>query len=282
MKKILLDVGGTFIKCSDGRSIPVDSNGSRDGIVAAFREACRTDAGSPSDVQLRAAVPGPFDYSGGQFLMRHKFAAVYGEYFADLVGIPRENCRFAHDVNCMLLGECGDGCTVNTALIALGTGLGFAMCVDGKILENELGSPLLSIYNRPFRDGVLEDYASKRGVTRLYLGQFPRQEAVSVQKPFMPREFPEAGAEITVKEIAERARAGEKEAAGAFCRMGEILGETLAPIVKEYRIERLLLGGQISRSADLFIPSLRNELPGLTILGVSDFDNATFNGLKRL
>lgn len=263
--KILLDVGGTFIKCSDGRSIPVDSNGSRDGIVAAFREACRTDAGSPADVQLRAAVPGPFDYAGGQFLMKHKFAAVYGEYFADLVGIPRENCRFAHDVNCMLLGECGDGCTVNTALVALGTGLGFAMCVDGKILENELGSPMLSIYNRPFRDGVLEDYASKRGVTRLWLGQFPKQET-----------------EITVKEIAERARAGEKEAALAFSRMGGILGEILAPIVKEYRIERLLLGGQISRSADLFIPSLRNELPGLAILEVSDFDNATFNGLKRL
>ena len=37
--KLLLDVGGTFIKCSDGRSIPVDSNGSREDIVSAFRKA---------------------------------------------------------------------------------------------------------------------------------------------------------------------------------------------------------------------------------------------------
>ena len=37
--KLLLDVGGTFIKCSDGRSVPVDSQGPASGITASLRAA---------------------------------------------------------------------------------------------------------------------------------------------------------------------------------------------------------------------------------------------------
>lgn len=251
-RKILLDIGGTFIKCSDGRVVPVDSNGTREEISAAFREAV---GGNDT---VCAAVPGPFDYAAGQFLMKHKFAAVYGEFFADVAGLPRENCKFVHDVNCMLLGNRPVG---NTAIIALGTGLGFAMFVDGHLLKNALGSPLVSIFNRPFRDGVLEDYASKRGVLKLY-----------------------GRSDLTVKDVADRAHAGEREALDAFERMGTIIGETIAPIMSEYGIERLLLGGQISRSADLFIRQIRSELPETVhvVEPINDFDNATFNGLETL
>ena len=258
--KLLLDVGGTFIKCSDGRTVPIDSAGSRDHIVAALREVC-TVTGDLRLCKLRAAVPGPFDYATGQFLMKHKFAAVYGEYFADIVGLPRENCKFAHDVNCMLLGEISAdaGESRNTALGALGTGLGFAMYVDGEILENELGSPKVSIFNRPYRDGTLEDYASKRGVLNLY-----------------------GRNDLTVKEIADRAHAGEQKAQEAFRQMGTIIGESIAPILQEYKVERLLLGGQISRSADLFTPALAESLAGIAISPISDFDNTTFNGLRAL
>lgn len=251
-KKILLDVGGTFIKCSDGRSVPVDSNGTREQIVAALREAV-----GDCD-QVRAAVPGPFEYATGHFLMKHKFAAVYDEYFADLVGLPRENCRFVHDVNCMLLGNSP---TCNTAMIALGTGLGFALCVDGQILKNELGGPKVVIYYRPFRDGILEDYASKRGVLRLY-----------------------GRDDLTVKEIADRAHAGEQKAIDAFAQMGTIIGQAISSIMVEYKVERLLLGGQISRSADLFINQIKAELPSIveTVEPIKDFDNTTFNGLSVL
>jgi len=261
MRKILLDVGGTFIKCSDGREIPIDSGGSAEAIISALRSAACTEGADPASVQLRAAVPGPFNYATGQFLMKHKFAAVYGEYFADIVGLPRENCRFMHDVNCMLLGELSKSRNAsNTAMIALGTGLGFAMYIDGDILKSDLGSPKVSIYNRPYRDGVLEDYASKRGVQRL----FGRDD-------------------ITVKEIASLARNGDDKAIRAFSGMGEIIGEAIAPILREHSVRSLILGGQISRSADLFIPSLKGKLPDLdSIKTVSDFENATFNGLEAL
>lgn len=250
MKKILLDVGGTFIKCSDGREIPINSAGTRDEIVASLREAV-----NGCDC-VRAAVPGPTNYGTGQLLMKHKFAALYNEYFQDVIGV--RDCRIIHDVNCMLLGEKPQE---NTAIIALGTGLGFAMYVNGEILKNDLGSPKVSIFNRPFRDGVLEDYVSKRGVLKLY-----------------------GRDDLTVKEIADKAHAGEQKAVDAFARMGSILGEVIAPIMEEYMIETLLLGGQICRSADLFEKQLKASLPSTvtTVRQISDFDNVTFRGLEKL
>ena len=258
MNKILLDVGGTFIKCSDGREIPINSAGTRDEIAASLKEAvAHYDC-------IRAAVPGPFYYADGRFLMKHKFASVYGERFQEIVGV--EDCRFIHDVNCMLLGEMtgGNGKPYGrVAMIALGTGLGFSMSIEGEILKNEIGSPKVSIFNSPYKDGVLEDYASKRGVWKLY-----------------------GDDSLSVREIAQRAVSGEQRAADAFGRMGGIIGEAIAPIMKEYGIECLLLGGQISRSWKLFAPAMEAEMRSLglelKISPISDFDNATFNGLKEL
>lgn len=309
MKTLLLDVGGTFIKCSDGREIPVSSDGSREEISASFAEAvggfCR-DAeagrdGAPGSADSAArdgascnggsstnktvtdgekekqhcgiavAIPGPFDYERGIFLMRHKFSAVYGESFRKLAGVPEGvELRFIHDVNVMLAGEMSDGNGrgfSRAALVALGTGLGFAMSIDGHILKKETGTPLVSIFGLPYRDGILEDYASKRGFLRTF------------------RDFGGQGAG-TVKEMAALASGGDEAAAEAFRRVGETIAGAISPILKEYEIECLLFGGQISRSFSLMESSVREGLSDVACLRsispVSDFDNATFNGLRGL
>lgn len=262
-RKILLDVGGTFIKCGDGRSVPVDSNGTREVISASLREA----VGPWADGDLvGVAIPGPFDYGKGIFLMKHKFAAVYGESFRALAGLPENaDVRFIHDVNCMLLGELSTGAAKgfrNVALVTLGTGLGFSMAIDGEILKAPTGSPLVSVYSRPFQDGILEDFASKRGIMRLYnlFGGTP------------------AG---SVKEIADKAAKGYVPALGAFREAGEILALSLKEILAEYGIECLLFGGQISKSFR-FMEEAFATLPGQVkkVAPVSDFDHATFNGLE--
>ncbi|MBR6931971.1 MAG: ROK family protein [Bacteroidales bacterium] len=262
-RRILLDVGGTFIKCGDGRSVPIDSDGTREVISASLREA----VGPWADGDLvGVAIPGPFDYGKGIFLMKHKFAAVYGENFRDLAGLPESaDVRFIHDVNCMLLGELSTGAAKgfrNVALVTLGTGLGFSMAIDGEILKAPTGSPLVSVYSRPFQDGILEDFASKRGIMRLYnlFGGTP------------------AG---SVKEIADKAAQGYIPALGAFREAGEILALSLRDILSEYGIECLLFGGQISKSFR-FMEEAFGSLSGPVkkIAPVSDFDRATFNGLE--
>ena len=253
-KTILLDVGGTFIKCSDGREIPIDSAGTREDIASSLRAALG-DAATAA-----VAIPGPFDYEKGVFLMKHKFASVYGERFANLCG-SKASFLFMHDVNTMLLGEMtrGEGKGYRrVALVTLGTGLGFSMSIDGKILTNDLGSPKVLIWNLPYCDGILEDYASKRGFLRGYEG-------------------------ITVKKLAEMAFAGDTAAIARFAEVGGILSKALAPIRAEYSIECLLFGGQISYSYSLFGKSLEEGLKGIKHIGpVSDVSRATFNGLETL
>lgn len=254
--RILLDVGGTYIKCSDGRSIPVDSNGTRDEIASSLSKA--VEGYSCACV----AIPGPFDYSTGTFLMKHKFMSVYGEKFQELARI--QNCRFTHDVNAMLLGEVAPAKAKGfnkVALVSIGTGLGFSVSICGNILTDELGAPLFHIYNRPFKDGILEDYVSKRGFLRGYEG-------------------------ITVKELADMARNGDAGAIGRFNECGRILAEVLSPMLSDLSIECLLFGGQISRSFDLFRDAFISSLSSVDSLRevnmVSDIDNATFNGLSIL
>ena len=285
-KTLLLDVGGTFIKCSDGREIPIDSDGSREEISASFAEAVGAFCDEASREAENAvasngkfapcrgiavAIPGPFDYGKGIFLMRHKFAAVYGESFREVAGVPScVELRFTHDVNGMLEGEmaCGNGRGHSrVALVTLGTGLGFAMSIDGHILKKETGSPLVSIFSLPYRNGILEDYASKRG----FLSTFARLGGTGAD---------------TVKDIAALASGGDVKALATFREVGATLGEAISPILEEYRIECLLFGGQISRSFRFMEDALRESLGGVKSLGrispVSDFDNATFNGLRSL
>lgn len=285
-KKLLLDVGGTFIKCSDSREIAINSNGSREEIIDSFTQAvgdfCTRAIESvgdlPNSVQespnnewgIAIAIPGPFDYTNGVFKMKHKFSAVFDESFREVALIPEfVKLHFTHDVNCMLSGEIAYGNAKDysrVALVTLGTGLGFSMYIDGEILCNDMGSPLHAIYNRPYKDGMLEDYASKRGIMSIY-------QSLS-------------GNSLTVREIAMKAYDGDSAAVETFNRVAATLSEALYGIMDKFKIECLLFGGQISRSFSLMEPILKRSFANLNsmklISTISDFDNATFNGLRSL
>lgn len=269
--KLLLDVGGTFIKCSDGRSIPIDSNGSEKEISETFKVVFKKFEGITS---VAVAIPGPFDYENGIFLMQHKFASLYGKKFAEVADAPDHiKFKFIHDVNCMLLGELNsrkEPLYSNTALVTIGTGLGFSFCKDNIIQKNLTGSPAIPIYNRPYRDGILEDYVSKRGITDLYFKLSDGQ----------------AKKDITVLEIARLAYTGNKPALLAFSQAGHILGESLRPVIEENKIESIVFGGQIAKSFDLMKKAVCDELEAIEcikeIRTVSDFDNTTFKGLSTL
>lgn len=272
---LFLDVGGTFIKCSDGREISIDSNGSGEDISMSFSlavgEFCERAVKSPGENwQIAVAIPGPFDYSNGIFRMKHKFCAVYDEPFRKIAAIPEfVKLVFAHDVNSMLAGEMAysDAKSYSrVALITLGTGLGFSMCIDGEILKTSMGSPLHAIYNIPYKDGILEDYASKRGFMSIYESK--------------------SGEIVTVKEIANRAFSGEKAAKETFESVAGTIADALMPIMQKFDIECILFGGQISKSFALMEPVLKsafsNQKNIKQITTISDFENATFNGLKSL
>lgn len=155
--KLLFDVGGTFLKAviADGNgrfvpdteySVPMPSDGPREEIEQALIAAVERGMRSAADRGLRIgctgiAFPGPFDFGLGIPLMTHKFRNIYGISLLDLLRTrtdvgPTMPVLFMHDVNAAMLGEmrCGNARGfANAALIALGTGLGFACCLDGEV-----------------------------------------------------------------------------------------------------------------------------------------------------
>lgn len=258
----LLDVGGTFIKCADGRQVPIPSDGSREAIAAALAAAIGPTEGLKG---VGIAIPGPFDYARGVFLMKHKFPAVYGCSFRELAQLPENvELKCHHDVNAMLRGavrmlglEKG-----NTALVTLGTGLGFAYAVDGQVRYNDMGSPARSLWNIPLEgSGILEDRISARGIRAAYVRLTGNDK-------------------LSVLAISQCAYAGEEPALEVFSDLGDQLGEALEGLSDELEIDTLLMGGQIAKSLSLMLRPLQNRLDGIRILPVPE--GAVFEGLSSL
>lgn len=235
---LALDIGGTFIKSalfSGGKllrklpQVPTCSAGTREDIENSIRLAVRQ-----AETFDRAAVsiPGPFDYSAGIFRMKHKFAAVNGCSFRELSG--GTDAVFLHDANAFLLGEltCGAARGFSRAGgVTLGTGLGAAFAVDGKPLTSLAGSPAenVSLWNKPFRGGIAEDAVSARAL----LAKYPAQN---------------------VKEIALRAKEGDRAAQEVWLGYGSALFELLTGWSRKLAPEVIVVGGQISRDLELFGP----------------------------
>ena len=259
MRTTLLDIGGTFIKSSDGRQIPIPSAGPRESIAAALREALK-DHGE----RIGIAIPGPFDYRQGIFRAEHKFAAVKGESFRELAGLPQAaDVRFIHDVCAVLEGAIrGVRSDSNTALVTLGTGLGFAIARRGMVRYGPTLSPADVIWNLPWEGGILEEKVSGRGLRAIYgeLGGDPT---------------------LTARDIAEEAFHGDRIAFEAYERMGAILGAAIRDILAENQVDTLLFGGQISQSLDLMEDGLRSEL-GDEIRIARAPEKAVFKGIETL
>ncbi|MBR4809908.1 MAG: ROK family protein [Bacteroidales bacterium] len=261
-KTILLDVGGTYIKCTDGRQIPVHSDGDGATVAAALRKAIGPVKGLKG---IGVSIPGPFDYREGRFLMKHKFASVYGKTFRALARIPDDvQLRFAHDVNAVLMGAISMLSLQDSscALVTLGTGLGFSYSIKGRVQCNSSGSPAYSLWNVPRPGGgILEDELSARGVCADYASRT-------------------GDSTKTAYAIARMGFAGDPTAIGVYENLGARLGSAVKGILGEIGSEVLLLGGQVSKSIDLMIRPLQEALPGIRILQAPD--NAVFEGLACL
>lgn len=286
---ILLDVGGTFVKSSLGiagkgavegtfASTPISSDGTAEEIAASFREAIsgqmeRAEAEGISISTVSVVMPGPFDYKGnGVFLMKHKFAAVYGKTFREVLGdaiTPETRLVFAHDVNGALMGalmlypELGKG---NVAISTLGTGLGFAHAIDGVVQESATGSPAVDIWNAPYNGSILEDFVSRRAILRFYA----EQGGILADGE-------------DVKEIADKAREGDEKALEAFRQAGLHYAAGAKDVLGRLKIRHLLFAGQIAKSFDLMEKEIVEGLGGeIKVSVVDDIQGTVLTGIASL
>lgn len=256
------DVGGSHVTAAivnlpsftiaHTRSVPLDPAAPAATILAALEDAGRQVAIESgihfaTILGIACAFPAPFDYDAGVSLLKHKYAALYQANIrmelSRRLNLSPDAITFMHDAQAFLLGEIHRGVAQNARRvigITLGTGIGSAFAVAGKIVEEGTGVPPGGeLYDLPWRTGTVEDAVSTHFIQSRY------------------REL--TGDTRSVKEIA--LRAGSDRFADETMRdFGRNLGKVLDTLSPAFAPDLIVLGGGISRSAALFLPFVQAEL----------------------
>ncbi len=204
---------------------------------------------------IGVAMPGPFDYENGISLLNGvgKYESLYGmsikEAISSRLNLPANfPLLFRNDADCFGLGEAmaGEGVPYkNIIAITLGTGFGAAFIKEKKLVkEGNIVPEKGYLYNVPYKEGIAEDYVSSRWLMKNYLGL-----SISATKT------------SEVKEIANAAiMHNDSFAKEVFEIYGKNIAHCLAPWIKSFNAECIILGGSICKSSGLFLPSLIAEL----------------------
>ena len=220
----------------------VNASGSVEEILQDWYEvilaAGNTMPGSP--LQIGIAMPGPFNYEEGISLIQDqdKFKSLYGvnvkEALANRLTIETDCIRFMNDAACFLQGEvfCGAAKNADHVLgLTLGTGLGSAVCNNGRAIDAEL-------WQSQFKNGIAEDYFS----TRWFVSRYHELSGKWVSG---------------VKGLLNENNLPLMEQ--VFFEFSENMAAFLIPLIREYYCEAIVLGGNIARSSPYFLPELQRR-----------------------
>ncbi|UKT62773.1 ROK family protein [Pedobacter mucosus] len=190
------------------------------------------------------AMPGPFNYEDGICLIKDqdKFKSLYGvnvkHELSKRLNIPAENIHFINDAAGFLQGEVFAGAAKgnpNVLGLTLGTGLGSSICIQHKATDADL-------WNSEFLDGIAEDYLS----TRWFLKRYEELSGIKLDG---------------VKELVAYIES-DYLVTRVFMEFGYNLAQFLIPLVRKYKIDSIIIGGNIAQAFSEFSPELIATLKG--------------------
>ncbi|MEM1311015.1 MAG: ROK family protein [Cyanobacteria bacterium P01_H01_bin.153] len=251
-----VDLGGTAIKLGQYRQsgdclaelvVSTPQPSTPEAVLAAIMQAI--DQLDP-DRQVRAigvGTPGPACAQGRTARVAINLAGWQDVPLADWLeaktGLPTV---LANDANCAGLGEAWLGagdCYRDLIVLTLGTGVGGAVILNGELFvgrtgaAGELGLITLNPEGAPCNSGnrgSLEQHCSVQAVRR-EMGCDPGK-------------------------LAAQALAGNEAAIAYWQQYGRHLGAGLASLIYVLTPEAVILGGGISAGADLFLPTVWQEI----------------------
>lgn len=264
-----MDVGGSHVTAAlvEGSGIiaraesDLNPHASAEEILGAIAGAGH-ELGPQSAWTL--AFPGPLDYARGvgTFEGVAKFGALANLDLGELLGARLDAAvRFIDDADAYGQGEWLAGAARGhdrAICVTLGTGLGASFLLDGHAQARGTGVPPGgNLYPFEYLGRPIEDTVSTRALLASY------------------------GLDgVSVREVFERARAGESSAGLVVGQTMENLGRFLAPFVAGFEATVLVVGGSISRSWDLIHEPLRRGLGATTTQTASSelFEDAPLIG----
>lgn len=185
---------------------------------------------------------------------------------------PGREFFLENDANAAALGEllfAREPLPASFAFITLGTGIGSALVLDGRIFTGADGNGL-ELGHIPSRNGRhLEWNIGKQGIIRLAtlrLMEFKGETRIDRSQP------------VSATRLVVAASEGDVFAQSVFYEAGEILGEGLAALIRILDVKTIVVGGGLSASFEYLRPGairvLNNLLPAY-YTGHLDFRLAT-------
>lgn len=256
-----VDIGGSHITaaCMDAAGQMregtlarghVNSAGEKQEIISDWCCIIREAIGQLPDtdqVKLGIAMPGPFDYEAGISWIKdnHKYNSLYSHNVKELLGaaldLPVEAILMKNDAGCFLQGEFQAGAArgFERAIgMTLGTGIGTARLAAGVADD-------AALWSMPFKTGKAEDYISTMWFQREY--------------------HLRTGQEKSVKEMAEACHQ-DQVARDLFEEFASNFGEFIVKFVSGFDPQAIIIGGNIMKSSNLFLPQTEELLRSRGIL----------------
>ncbi len=287
-----VDIGGTHISSAlvnrekkqiiDGTYVSshVANMESMDTILQTWANCLNKTINASEGVPLSGiafAMPGPFDYATGvaKYPEGFKYGALNGieiekklnPFLSNKDNLPM---RFLNDATSFAVGEAwlseAQG-HKKQLCVTLGTGLGAGFIDNGiPVISGDSVPPNGCLWNISYKDGIADDYFSTRGCVDAY----------------------EQATGKTVNGVKELAEGFDKDskAKEVFEAFGEDLGDFLAPWLKTFKADALVLGGNISKAYFCFGKALQSSLNthglSLPILISQHMEKGAIIGCTRL
>lgn len=268
-----IDVGGTSIKVglfgTEGDLVAVTkiptgslvSEAAFAQVTEGLKALLADNGATPDDVVgVGLDVPGPVDDAGRVGMLPNTSLDPEGLQASIRRTFPAASLAFVNDANAAALGELWQGTAKGTksmVLVALGTGVGAGVVVDGNLVAGAFGAGGEIGHVTVNRDetlvcgcgrsGCLEQYASAKGIVRMY-----REECELEGQDPVPLDGP-----TDTLSVFNAYRAGDRAAELAISTMTDYLGFALANVSCILDPELYLIGGGVGEGFDLFADDLR-------------------------
>jgi glucokinase len=258
-----VDIGGTNIKMgfvnSDGElltksKVPtIDLRKSGDFSGELFKLISEQLASKPEVLKVGLGVPGLVSKDCKSLLELPNIPELSHFPLVDELKkkFPNHTFTMGNDANAAALGEYHfgkDKIKQDLLFITLGTGIGSAAIIDGKIFIGGDGNGM-ELGHIMYKNGrTLENRIGKKGIMQIIAKELKKSGSKSAF--FQGKEI------ATTKEVLAAAREGDKSAIKIYAKVGEILGIGLIAAVRILDIKNIVIGGGVSEVFDFIEPEI--------------------------